>query len=199
MRKVSLDEKLRYLKEIESIHRLSKKVLPPEGTTWARIADQHLKKALGMPVGIEQETLDVRASGQMHQHSPRTARVIERTLRNGIVHPDVLHSYRNDKITPGRSYPFYDTPAPRVADPSVVHYVQHGSSDLEYPHGHLQGYGFVPSTHDVESHVLLEDSVRPVTDAVPTTMGTPRAQTRAPIIMGDPRAVPSSLPAVLTV
>ena len=81
----------------------------------------------------------------------------------------------------------------------MVHYVQHGSSDLEYPHGHLQGYGFVPSTHDVESRVLLEDSVRPVTDAVPTTMGTPRAQTRAPIIMGDTRAVPSSLPAVLTV
>ena len=37
-REVSLDEKLRYLREIESIHRLSKKVLPPQGTTWAKIA-----------------------------------------------------------------------------------------------------------------------------------------------------------------
>ena len=50
----------------------------------------------------------------------------------------------------------------------MIHYVQHGSSDLEYPHGHLQGFGFVPKSHEVASHVQLEDSVRPVTDVVPT-------------------------------
>ena len=47
---ISLDEKMRYLREIENIHRLSKKVLPPQGTTWAQIADKHLQKALGLPV-----------------------------------------------------------------------------------------------------------------------------------------------------
>ena len=95
-REISLDEKLRYLKEIESIHRLSKKVLPPAGTTWARIADKHLKRALGMQIEEPAEALNMRRGRQMHQHSPRTARVIERTLRNGVIHPDVLHSYRND-------------------------------------------------------------------------------------------------------
>ena len=40
-REISLDQKLKYLREIENIHRLSKKVLPPKGTTWARIADKH--------------------------------------------------------------------------------------------------------------------------------------------------------------
>ena len=33
--------------------------------------------------------------GLMHEHAPREARLIERTLRNGIVHPDVLHSFRH--------------------------------------------------------------------------------------------------------
>ena len=167
-KEISLEEKLRYLKEIESIHRLSKKVLPPAGTTWARIADRHLKKALGMPVRESPETLNVQRSKHMHQHSPRTARVVERTLRNGIVHPDVLHSYRNDKITPGREFPFYEKKAPRPDTPNVQHFVQHGSSDLSYPHGHMQGYGFVPTEHQVASHVQLEGSVRPITDVVPT-------------------------------
>jgi len=167
-REVSLDEKLRYLKEIENIHRLSKKVLPPEGTTWARIADKHLQKALGLPIAEGPETLNVQKDRHMHQHSPRTARVIERTLRNGMIHPDVLHSYRNDKITEGRRFPFYDKKRPLPDTPAVTHYVQHGSADLTYPHGHLQGYGFVPGDHQVASHVQLTDSVRPVTDAVPT-------------------------------
>lgn len=167
-REISLDEKLRYLKEIESIHRLSKKVLPPAGTTWARIADKHLKRALGMQIEEPAEALNMRRGRQMHQHSPRTARVIERTLRNGVIHPDVLHSYRNDKVRPGREFPFYDKPAPRADTPDVIHYVQHGSSDLSYPHGHMQGYGFVPSEHHVASHVQLEGSVRPETDVVPT-------------------------------
>ena len=167
-REVSLEEKLRYLKEIENIHRLSKKVLPPTGTTWVRIADQHLRKALGMQTSEPPETLNVQRGRHMHQHSPRTAGVIERTLRNGMIHPDALHSYRNDKVSEGREFPFYDKKPPRADTPSVIHYVQHGSADLTYPHGHMQGYGFVPSEHQVASHVQLEGSVRPTTDVVPT-------------------------------
>lgn len=170
-REITLDEKLRYLREIENIHRLSKKVRPPQGTTWARIADKHLQRALGMPVKELPQTIDVRRGAQMHQHSPRSARVIERTLRNGIVHPDVLHSFRNDKVREGKPRQFFPKPRARIDDPAVTHYVQHGSADLEYPHGHLQGYGFVPSTHQVASHVQLEDSVRPVTESVPSKVG----------------------------
>ena len=166
-REVSLDEKLRYLREIESIHRLSKKVLPPKGTTWARIADRHLQKALGLPIEGAPETLNVKAGKHMHQHSPRTARVIERTLRNGLVHPDVLHSYR-DGTPGGKRKAYFSRPRPLPDTPRVQHVVQHGSSDLVYPHGHLQGFGFVPGDHQVASHVQLEDSVRPATDAVPT-------------------------------
>ena len=167
-REVSLDEKLRYLKEIESIHRLSKKALPPEGTTWARIADKHLQRALGMPIAEAPTQFDVKPGMHMHQHDPRTARVVERTLRNGVIHPHALHSFRNDGVLPGRVR-HWKPELPRYADDhDVVHYVQHGSSDLSYPHGHMQGYGFVPSEHPVASHVQLEDSVRAPTDVVPT-------------------------------
>ena len=169
-REISLEEKLRYLQEIENIHRLSKKVLPPKGTTWARIADKHLQKALGMPLREDADPLRVQAGKHMHQHSPRTARVIERTLRNGIVHPDVLHSFRNDSA-PLRRQRFFAKQRPRADDHEVIHYVQHGSTDLEYPSGHMQGYGFVPGTHEVASHVQLEDSMRPFTDTVPSKGG----------------------------
>ena len=167
-REVSLDEKLRYLKEIESIHRLSKKVLPPQGTTWARIADKHLQRALGMPIAEAPTQFDVKPGMHMHQHDPRTARVVERTLRNGVIHPHALHSFRNDGVLPGRVR-HWKPELPRYADDhDVVHYVQHGSTDLIYPHGHMQGVGFVPRDHHVVSHVPLEDSVRPVSDVVPS-------------------------------
>ena len=167
-REVSLDEKLRYLREVESIHRLSKKVLPPQGTTWARIADKHLQRALGMPLEGDPTAFNMRQGRHMHQHSPRTARVIERTLRNGTIHPDALHSYRNDSTPQIRASRFRRRPAAKHDDQDVIHYVQHGSTDLEYPHGHLQGFGFVPRSHEVVSHVKLEDSVRPVSDVVPS-------------------------------
>ena len=167
---ISLDEKMRYLREIENIHRLSKKVLPPQGTTWAQIADKHLQKALGLPVKEQGQALDVRPDGYMHEHSPRTARLVERTLRSGMIHPNVLHSYRNDfSYEEGYSVPrFKAEPVLAHDDPPVIMHVQHGGSDLIYPHGHLQGYGFVPSTHEAARHIQLEDSVRPVSDAVPT-------------------------------
>ena len=102
---ISLETKLKALREVESIYRLSKKwqrLTPDEKRpNWERIADALLKKAMGTPLQPLPVGLNVRRSKQHHTHSPRTARVIERTLRNGIVHPDVLHSYRNDKVEQG--------------------------------------------------------------------------------------------------
>ena len=175
-REISLDEKLRYLREIENIHRLSKKVLPPAGTTWARIADKHLQRALGLPLSAPPEALNLQKNKYMHEHSPRSARVIERTLRNGVFHPDVLHSYRKDRSERDAPKQFFSRPAPKHDDQEVIHYIQHGASDLVYPHGHLQGFGFVPSDHQAASHVQLEDSVRPVTDAVPTKGSVPSGE-----------------------
>jgi len=169
---ISLEGKLKALREVENIYRLSKKwqrLTPNEKRpNWERIADAVLRKALNEPIQAPPESLDVRHDQQMHQHSPRSARAIERTLRNGVVHPDVLHSFRADKQIRGRRRIFHEKKPPLADTPAAIHYVQHGHSDLAYPSGHLQGFGFVPSDHEVASHVQLEDSVKPVEEAVPT-------------------------------
>ena len=129
---VSLEQKMRYLKEVENIYRLSKKVLPPAGKTWSQIADQHLQRALNLPVREGVEPLRVRPGRMHHLHSPRTARLVERTLRNGVVHPDVLHHYRGDNMQSVRSDPLVQHSRPRLtADtPDVMHVVQHSAHDL---------------------------------------------------------------------
>ena len=157
---ISLEEKLKLLKEVQTIYGLGKKILPPRGTTWAKVGDNMLKRAMGMRIEEPPPDYHVRPGAPHHEHSPRTARVIERTLRSGIVHPDVLHSYRGVEAGLARAYSTtrYPKPAPDPigAAPDVVHYVQHGAADLHYPAGHLQGFGFVPSEHSVEQHVLLK-------------------------------------------
>ena len=159
---ISLEQKLKALREVENIYRLSKtwqRLTPDEKRpNWERIADAILKKALEMPVQARPVGINVQRSRHHHTHSPRSARVIERTLRNGIVHPDVLHSYRNDRVEQGSTRVRYEKPVARADTPVAQHYVQHGASDLEYPSGHLQGYGFVPQNHQAASHVQLESA-----------------------------------------
>ena len=159
---ISLETKLKALREVESIYRLSKKwqrLTPDEKRpNWERIADAILKKALGTPVQARPAGLNVQRGRQHHTHSPRSAHVIERTLRNGVVHPDVLHSYRNDKVEHGSTRVRYEKPTPRAHSLPAQHFVQHGGSDLQYPSGHLQGYGFVPRNHEAASHVQLESA-----------------------------------------
>ena len=168
---ISLEAKLKALREVESIYRLSKKwqrLTPDEKRpNWERIADAILKKAMGTPLQPLPVGLNVRRSKQHHTHSPRTAR----TLRNGIVHPDVLHSYRNDKVEQGSTRVRYEKPLARPDSMPVQHFVQHGATDLEYPSGHLQGYGFVPRNHENASHIQLEAA-----HSEPTTMPTAHEQ-----------------------
>jgi len=171
---ITLEQKMRYLREIESIHRLSKKVLPPKGKTWAQIADQHLRRALGAPVITGRESINVRQGRLHHLHSPRSARIVERTLKNGVFHPDLLHHYRGDNVQTVRDEPQFDyrKPAMTADTPDVMHYIHHGATDIDYPDGHLQGFGFVPSTHNVASHVQLEQAGEPGS-IVPTSSQGP--------------------------
>tara|TARA_B100000029_G_scaffold326159_1_gene318630 strand:+ start:264 stop:812 length:549 start_codon:yes stop_codon:yes gene_type:complete len=155
---ITLEQKVKYLKEVENIYRLSKKTLPPKGKTWSQIADQHLRRALQMPVINKDESLNVRKGRMMHLHSPRTARIVERTLRNGTLHPDVLHMYRGDNVQSVRDDKLFvhQKVSPAADTPDVAHFIQHSAADELYPDGHLQGFGFVPREHNVESHVPLE-------------------------------------------
>jgi hypothetical protein len=170
---ITLEQKLRYLKEVENIYRLSKKTRPPKGKSWASIADSRLRHVMRLPIRESAgQTLTVRPGKRHHEHSPRSARILERTLKNGVVPPGILHSYREGVGTGGR---IKDRPEPeplRQDELPVQHFVQHSDSDLPYPHGHLQGFGFVPREHTVNSHIRLQTGgATPDAQVVPSKVG----------------------------
>ena len=169
---ISLDEKLKAIREVESIYALSKKwqrLTPGEKRpNWERLADAVLQKAIGQPLAAPPQPLNVQDDKMHHEHSPRSARVIERTLRNGLVHPDALHAYGSNIVRPDKSFFRPRRPARRATDHAVQHFTQHGGTDLHYPSGHLQGYGFVPSEHEVPSHIQLETVQQKAAEPVPT-------------------------------
>ena len=121
-----------------------------------RIADAVLKRVIGQPVEGPPHSLDVREDARHHEHDRRSAAVIERTLRNGIVHPDVLHRYSSGVSRDRPARRRVQRKAPKADTPNVRHFVQYGATDIHYPHGHLQGYGFVPRQHEAAKHILLE-------------------------------------------
>lgn len=170
-RGITLDQKVRYLKEVENIHALAKKVKPPAGKSWSDVADERMRFIMGQPI-LEKpaDPLRIRKGRLHHEHSPRSARIIERTLKTGMLPPDVLHSYHTGRDIKRPKFRFKDIymPEPR-ADPEdvrVQHVVQHVASDLHYPHGHMQGEGFVPRQHEFNS--LVE-----VTSSAPSVMQVP--------------------------
>ena len=157
---ITLEQKLKALREVESIYALAKtgqRLTPDEKRpNWERIADAVLKRAIGQPVAGPPHSLDVREDAMHHEHDRRSAAVIERTLRNGLVHPDVLHAYSSgvNRDPPGK--PRVRKLRPKADTPYVRHFVQYGATAIHSPGGHLQGYGFVPRQHEAAKHILLE-------------------------------------------
>ena len=169
---ITLEEKLKAIREVESIYALAKKwqrLTPDEKRpNWERIADAVLKRALSKPVLGEPRRIHLKSGSMHHDQDPTTARIVERTLKNGIVHPDVLHSYSSG-VTSSRVRPRRPRMPPVRDTPPVRHLVQHVATDLHYPSGHLQGYGFVPREHVVASHVQLENTAAQAQGVVPST------------------------------
>ena len=168
---ITLEQKLKAIREVESIYALAKKwqrLTPGEKRpNWERIADAVLKRALSKPVVGEPKQIHIQSGRMYHEHDPGTARILERTLKNGMVHPDVLHSYNNG-VPVGRVRARVPRLRPARDTPTVRHIVQHGATDLHYPAGHLQGYGFVPKEHEVASHVRLENKPAAAAGVVPS-------------------------------
>ena len=175
-RGITLEQKLRYLKEVENIHALSKKVKPPAGKSWSDVADERMRFVMGQPIQEQTaEPLRVKGGGLHHEHSPRSARIIERTLKTGMMPQSVLHSYHTGSDSRrAAKFRFRDVYMPEPeSDPEdvrVQHIVQHGATDLHYPHGHMQGEGFVPRQHEFNSHVEVTSSA-PSVMQVPTKDG----------------------------
>ena len=94
---ISREEQFAALQEAQSILQLEKKwhrLVPDERKpNFKRAARVILERALGHTAVGKEPALRVH-SGLMHQHDEREARLIERTLRNGTIHPEVLQSFR---------------------------------------------------------------------------------------------------------
>ena len=163
-RGITLDQKLKYLKEVESIHALGRKVRPPAGKSWRDIADARFRHVMGQPILEPQASpMQVRSGKLHHEHDARSARLIERTLKTGMVPDHVLHSYHTGAKRSHEPYKFKNAyvglQQPLAHDDMrVEHMVQHvgADSDLHYPHGHMQGEGFVPQQHEVNTHIPLQ-------------------------------------------
>ena len=49
-RGITLEKKLRYLREVDNIHALGKKVRPPQGKSWSDIANSRMRHVMGLPI-----------------------------------------------------------------------------------------------------------------------------------------------------
>ena len=178
-RGITLEQKLRYLKEVDSIHALGRKVKPPRGKSWSDIAEARLRHVMGLPIREPAaEPMQLKGGGMHHEHSPRSARIIERTLKTGMLPSHVLRSYHTgESVMRDTRFKFRNVHVPkemlRRDDARVQHFVQHvgGDSDLDYPHGHMQGEGFVPRHHGVNSHIAIGDGPQQMAMQIPTKDG----------------------------
>ena len=102
-RVISREERDRAIKEAEAIIRL--------GKTWQRLEPNErrpnfeaaaaalLRQTLGSKVDSgRRRKLDIKEGGLQHQHSEREARLIERTLKNGMYPQSVLHSFQTGSV-----------------------------------------------------------------------------------------------------
>ncbi len=84
-------------REAQQILRLDKtwaQLMPGERKpNFRRAAREIIRRALGHKVRRNQAPLDMH-SGLMHEHQPREAALIERTLKSGMHDPSVLHSFQ---------------------------------------------------------------------------------------------------------
>ena len=146
-----MEAKLKALREVEQIYRLSKKWtrnMPDEKRpNFERMADTVFRKAMESDARGATMPVNVRAGRHMHEHDERSARLIERTLKTGEYGPDALHSFQSGRVLRGKRRTHFARPQVQPADFSVRHLVQQ-DEDILYPHGHMQGSGFVPNMHD---------------------------------------------------
>ena len=98
-----------------------------------RAAANTLRKALGHKTAEHRHNLHI-SNNLMHEHTPSPARIIERTLKNGVIDSDVLHSFRDDYRTVAPSKPrrapaylHHDDPEPEVwlMHDADIDYVSH--------------------------------------------------------------------------
>ena len=84
-------------REAQQILRLDKtwqQIMPGERKpNFRRAAREIIRRALGHKVHRNQRPLEIHG-GMMHEHKPREAALLERTLKSGMHDPSILHSFQ---------------------------------------------------------------------------------------------------------
>lgn len=90
-------QKMAAYREAQQVLRLDKtwtSIMPGERKpNFRRAAREIIRRALGHKVVRNEAPLDLHG-GMMHEHQPREAALLERTLKNGMHPPHILHSFQ---------------------------------------------------------------------------------------------------------
>ena len=90
-------QKLDAFREAQQILRLDKtwqRLMPGERKPdFRRVAREIIRRALGHQVRRNEAPLNLHG-GLMHEHNPREAALLERTLKSGMHDPSLLHSFQ---------------------------------------------------------------------------------------------------------
>ena len=155
-------EQQRAFREAREILKLGEKwqqLMPGEKRpNFERAAKEVLRRALGHRVVKNQEPLNIHG-GLMHEHKPREAHLIERYLRSGTVHPDVLQSFVHGDVHADPVAP-QQPPVDDMDDlPDFDVFVQH-TDDMQYPGHYHVGKGeftdFHLHPHETQAPQLVE-------------------------------------------
>ena len=149
---LSRDQKHKAYQEAQSILALGRKwqqLVPGEKRpNFERAAAEVIRRALGHKTAQERLHLNIDNS-LMHEHGPNEARLVERTLKSNVAHPDVLHSFRDNRRTQ-KPRPVKFEPGPLPADlqqPEL--WLQH-DSDLDHVSHYIVNSGeFVSHVKDL--------------------------------------------------
>jgi len=154
-------------REARQIMKLSEKwqeLMPGEKRpNFERAAQEVVRRAIGHKVERNEAPLDVHG-GYMHEHGAREARLLERFLRSGTVHPDALHSFVHGRERVGA--PDVAPPAQDDLDdlPDFDLYIQNLHEDLTYPGHYNPSTGeFLDSQHEPPVAQELKSAAEPGT------------------------------------
>ena len=172
---LSREEKYAALQEAQHILRLDqkwRKLVPDEPKpNFKRAAEIILKRALGHQTVPKEPRVNI-TNARMHLHDRREAELIERTLKNGTIHEDVLHSFRHGRAPVRRQRNHISQvvgsrqplPAkerkpilPTHTELDPVHTTLWVDEDLEFPtHLNVRTGAYVPKHDDHDRHTLLQ-------------------------------------------
>ena len=171
---LSREQKQKAYLEAERILALGKKwqqLVPGEKRpNFERAAAEVIRRALGHKTSAHRHNLNI-SNKLMHQHGPNEARLIERTLRGGSIHPDVLHSFRDNRRTRKPKRVQFDMGALPDHLPEPELWIAHGGGeDIEHASHLIVNSGrFVSHVRDLHAggsrQVNMRNAQVPLTES----------------------------------